>query len=164
MSLFKVALLQMTAHGWDQEANRTKGEAFCRQARAMGADLALFPEMWNVGYQFFSRPEEQPARAAQAISQDGPFIQHFCALAKELQMAIAITYLERWPGAPRNAVAIIDRHGAIRLTYAKVHTCDFGAEAALTPGDGRPDPDAAGCRELLDERVDPPFVRVDARR
>jgi predicted amidohydrolase len=50
-------------------------------------------------------------------------------------MAIAITYLERWPGAPRNSVSLIDRHGEIVMTYAKVHTCDFDLEAACTPGD-----------------------------
>jgi len=49
-------------------------------------------------------------------------------------MAIALTYLERWPGAPRNSVSLIDRSGEIMMTYAKVHTCDFDKEAALTPG------------------------------
>ncbi len=51
-------------------------------------------------------------------------------------MAIAVTYLERWPDAPRNTLSLIDRHGEVALTYAKVHTCDFSLEAALTPGDG----------------------------
>src|ERR1700730_4530215 len=53
-------------------------------------------------------------------------------------MAIAITYLENWNGAPRNSVSLIDRHGEIVLTYAKVHTCEFDHEAALTPGNGFP--------------------------
>jgi len=47
---FTVALLQMTASGNHIAANQAKGETFCRRARAMGADLALFPEMWSVGY------------------------------------------------------------------------------------------------------------------
>ena len=51
-------------------------------------------------------------------------------------MAIAITYLEEWPAAPRNSVSLIDRHGDLVFTYAKVHTCDFDVpEAATTPGD-----------------------------
>jgi predicted amidohydrolase len=50
-------------------------------------------------------------------------------------MAIALTYLEKWPGAPRNSMSIIDRHGRIILTYAKVHTCDVEKEVACTPGD-----------------------------
>jgi N-carbamoylputrescine amidase len=53
MSLVKIALLQMTACGNDQHANLVKGEAFCRRARKMGADIALFTEMWNIGYTFY---------------------------------------------------------------------------------------------------------------
>lgn len=30
-----------------------KGEEFCRRACTMGADIALFPEMWNIGYTSF---------------------------------------------------------------------------------------------------------------
>ena len=137
MSLIKIALLQMPACGTDQDANQAKGEAFCRRASEMGADIALFPEMWNIGYTFFdsAEPDAHAAWQAQAISQDGEFVRHFKALAKELEMAIALTYLERWPGAPRNSVSLIDRHGEIVMTYAKVHTCDFDKEAALTPGD-----------------------------
>jgi predicted amidohydrolase len=162
MSVIQIALLQMTACGNDQAANLAKGSEFCRRARAMGADLALFPEMWNIGYISFDLAPEGPSdlwrapsrwrndlpskawippdiRArwqAQAISRDDPFIIHFRVLAKELQMAIAITYLEQWPDAPRNTVSLIDRHGEMVLTYAKVHTCDFDyPEAACTPGD-----------------------------
>nr|WP_217155959.1 carbon-nitrogen hydrolase family protein [Sphaerobacter thermophilus] len=153
MPVLTVALLQMVASGTDQDANLRKGDAFCRRARAMGADIALFPEMWNIGYTPYpgcavnyhqvgaETPEQARARAAwqaQAIGPDDAFVVHFRELARELDMAIALTYLERWPGAPRNTVSLIDRHGEIVLTYAKVHTCDFGLEAALTPGDDFP--------------------------
>jgi len=161
MKPIQVALLQMTAHRNDQDANLSKGEVFCRQARAMGADIALFPEMWNLGYtrlappttgasdlwraperwQSGHTPDPVPLEArarwqAQAVSQSDPFVRHFQALARELKMAIALTYLERWPGAPRNVVSIIDRHGEILMTYAKAHTCDFDEmEACCTPGE-----------------------------
>ena len=137
MSLIEIALLQMTACGTDQDANLVKGETFCRQASEMGANIALFPEMWNIGYTFYD-PDQPGAREdweAQAIDQDGDFVTHFRDLARELKMAIALTYLERWPGAPRCSMSLIDRHGEIVMTYAKVHTCDFDKEAALTPGD-----------------------------
>jgi N-carbamoylputrescine amidase len=140
MKSIKVALLQMTSCGNDQGANLAKGDTFCRRARAMGADIALFPEMWSVGMTFFD-PKQEGARAqwqAQAISRDDSFITHFRNLARELKMAIALTYLEKWDGAPRNSVSLIDRHGEIVLTYAKVHTCEFDVECALTPGDGFP--------------------------
>jgi predicted amidohydrolase len=135
--VIKIALLQMTACSNDQDANLAKGEAFCRRARVMGADIALFPEMWNIGYTLYdlSQSNGRETWEAQAVGLDDHFVVHFKELARELNMAIAITYLERWPGAPRNSVSLIDRHGEIVMTYAKVHTCDFDLEAACTPGD-----------------------------
>jgi predicted amidohydrolase len=51
-------------------------------------------------------------------------------------MAIGVTYLQKWDGAPRNTLTVFDRHGKEVLTYAKVHTCDFANfEAATTPGE-----------------------------
>jgi predicted amidohydrolase len=139
MTNLNIALLQMVSAGSDQDTNFVKGEQFCRQAAAMGADIALFPEMWNIGYSVFD--PDQPGAfeqwAAQAIGPRDPFIVHFKALARELDMAIALTYLERWDGLPRNTMSLIDRHGEIVLTYAKVHTCDFAPDidGACTPGD-----------------------------
>jgi predicted amidohydrolase len=103
----------------------------------MGADLALFPEMWNIGYTFFdpAQPGERERWLAQAVGPGDDYLRHFQNLAQELDLAIAVTYLERWPGAPRNTVALINRHGQIVLTYAKIHTCDFDLECHLTPGD-----------------------------
>jgi predicted amidohydrolase len=140
LQTIKVALLQMTGCGSDKEANLAKGDAFCRRAHALGADIALFPEMWSVGMTFYDakREGDRERWQARAISRDDPFISHFRSLAEELNMAIALTYLEQWPGRPRNSVSLIDRHGEIVLTYAKVHTCEFDLEASLTPGDGFP--------------------------
>jgi predicted amidohydrolase len=162
MTNFQVALMQLAPCGNDPLANMEKGVAACRRAKAMGADLALFPEMWNIGYAAFQKDvfaeganvwrgalrwAQDPRNAreidalraewqAQAISQDSPFFIRFRDLARELDMAIAITYLQQWPIAPRNAVSVIDRHGEVVLTYAKVHTCDFDAmECSCTPGD-----------------------------
>jgi N-carbamoylputrescine amidase len=160
MEPLRIALLQMTPNVDNQDANLAKGEAFCRRARDVGADVALFPEMWNVGYTSFAPeatvetdlwkaperwrgdeafPDLREARErwqAQAIDTDGPFVSHFRVLARELRMAVALTYLQRWPGGPRNVVSLIDRRGELVFTYAKVHTCDFDPmEASCTPGD-----------------------------
>jgi len=163
MHELRIALLQMTSCGADQAANRDKGEQFVRRARMMGADIALFPEMWNVGYASFdgTRPNSgniwrSPSRwndgrkpasdidpdvrrrwQEQAIERNSSFVEHFRELARELDMAIGLTYLERWEDSPRNSMSLIDRHGEIVMTYAKVHTCDFDEpEASTTPGDG----------------------------
>jgi predicted amidohydrolase len=137
MSTLKVALLQLLSAGYDQASNQAKGEKYCRQARQMGADIALFPEMWNIGYQLPDslQPDQVEFWQQHAIDRHSDFVISFCNLARELDLAIGLTYLEQWAGPPRNTLSLIDRHGQICLTYAKVHTCDFDKEAALTPGD-----------------------------
>lgn len=135
MSFFKVALLQLVQSGI-QNDNLEKGIKFCEEAKKMGADIAVFPEMWNIGYSFPEDEVEFEEWKQKAINLDDDFLVAFKNLAKSLNMAIAITYLEKWPSLPRNTVTIIDRHGECILTYAKVHTCDFSIEALCTPGDG----------------------------
>lgn len=98
----------------------------------MGADIALFPEMWSNGYYIPGNIEETKA---DAVPADGEFVNAFSALAKELQMAIGITFLESYEPLPRNTFCLFDRFGDRALTYAKVHTCDFGDECRLGAGD-----------------------------
>ncbi len=126
-----IALLQLLP-GADPEEQTAIGERACREAKALGADIALFPEMWSCGYTI---PEDRMLLTELSVSRDGPFVRHFGRLAQELDMAVGITYLERFDPAPRNTLTLFDRHGNEVFTYAKVHTCDFGDEARLTPGD-----------------------------
>ncbi len=132
MKLLKIALLQIAPTG-DLFGNLQKGMEACRRAAEQGADIALFPEMWSNGYNIYDRAESEWTQ--EAIAADSEFITAFGALAKELQLAIGITYLGRCATGPRNSFALFDRHGVRVLEYAKVHTCDFSVERALTPGD-----------------------------
>jgi predicted amidohydrolase len=64
------------------------------------------------------------------------YITQFKKLAREQNMAISATFLEKHEPSPRNSLAVIDRHGNIVLLYAKVHTCVFdSAESQLTAGE-----------------------------
>lgn len=133
----KVGLMQALPAGSNQERNWEIAERHCRQAACQNVDLILMPEMWNIGYQGIANfaGEQISKWQSQAIATNGPWVQRFRDLARELNIAIAVTYLEAWPEKPRNTISLINRHGDIVLTYAKVHTCDFAFEAALTPGD-----------------------------
>ncbi len=50
MNDFKVALLQINATS-NIEENLKKGIAYCKKAKEMGADIAVFPEMFSNGYE-----------------------------------------------------------------------------------------------------------------
>lgn len=132
MKRLKIALLQLTPCG-SLDNNLEKGIQSCRQAKKMEADIALFPEMWSCGYDIYSRPVYEWME--DAVSADSSFVDSFRYLAEELDMAIGITLLEKYKDGARNTLILFDRHGGKKLTYAKVHTCDFSVERNLTPGE-----------------------------
>lgn len=131
MKNLKIALLQLMP-GNSLEENLAKGADACKKAKKMGADIALFPEMWSSGYKISENIEELKT---DAVSSDSDFVCSFDELAKKLGMAIGITFLEAFEPLPRNTLCLFDRFGSRVLTYAKVHTCDFGDECRLTAGD-----------------------------
>lgn len=131
INAIRVALLQIAPTG-TLEGNLAKGLDWLRQAKELGADIALFPEMWSCGYQI---PEDIEELKALAIDKNGASVSEYKKLAKELNMAVGVTFLETCEPRPRNTICLIDRFGNEAYTYAKVHTCDFGDECRLTPGE-----------------------------
>ena len=141
--VFNIALLQLNPTE-TTENNMLKGIEYCKKAKEMGADIAVFPEMWNTGYEMLFKgdlknqdniPQENVEKwNSKAIKNDNEFINQYINLAKEIEMAIAITYLEKTEQKPRNTVVIIDRKGKIILKYSKIHTVDSKMEAFTEPG------------------------------
>ena len=130
----KIAFLQLQPAG-SIEDNMEKGVKACREAKEKGADIALFPEMWSTGYVF---PHDKKWLEQNSASLDSEYVKRFSALAAELDMAIAVTLLEKNEPKPRNTVCLFDRHGKLVYRYSKVHICDFGEdddEGILDAGD-----------------------------
>ncbi len=126
---FKVALLQIPSFGDDQGKNVAKGVQACREAKALRADLAVFPELWSIGATPSPLdPEGRRHWIAFAIDQKSSFFQTFAALARDQEMNIAITYLEAHQPLPRNTVSILNSRGEVVLNYSKVFICDFGKD------------------------------------
>ena len=132
MSMLKIALLQIAPCN-NLADNLEKGIKCCKRAKELGADIALFPEMWSNGYNIYDRPVDEWKK--EAISIDSDFIGTFRTLAEQLNMAIGITLLEKHENAPRNSFVLFDRYGELKFVYAKVHTCDFDVERNLTAGE-----------------------------
>ncbi len=120
----KIAFLQLTPAATIED-NLEKGIKACREAKVGGADIALFPEMWSSGYVF---PHNREWLEQNAVSLDSQYVTRFSEIAAELDMAVAITLLERHEPKPRNTVCLFDRHGKLVYRYAKVHLCAFGED------------------------------------
>ena len=127
----RIALLQLLPE--DHPAGQLKkGKEACIKAKEMGADIALFPEMWSDGY---ALPQDKAALESFAVSCDGEFVRGFGELAREIQMAIGITFLEKHVPKPLNSVILFDRNGNEQLHYSKVHICEFDEERMLSQGE-----------------------------
>lgn len=127
----KIALLQILP-GDSLEKQFKIGKAACEKAKAMDADIALFPEMWSDGYFI---PQDEAAIKKLAIAADSDFLQKFGELAAKLQMAVGITFLEKHEPKPLNSVILFDRNGKEILHYSKVHICEFDLEKMLSSGE-----------------------------
>ena len=142
-NVFNIALLQLNPTE-TMENNMLKGIEYCKKAKEIGADIAVFPEMWNTGYEmlFEGDLKDQDSISkekidkwnSKAIKDDNEFIIQYIKLAKELEIAVAITYLEKTEQKPKNTVIIIDKSGNIILKYSKIHTVDSKMEAYTEPG------------------------------
>lgn len=123
----KIALLQILPCE-NQNDNLKKGIEYCIKAKKENPDIILFPEMYNCGYKFDDL-------SISAINKNDDFILKFKELAKQLNLAIGITYLLNDNNKYKNTITLFDRFGEEVYTYSKVHTCDFGDEKVLTRGD-----------------------------
>ena len=145
MSNVKIAIIQERQIINNLDVSLKVGLKKCEEAKALGADLVLFPEMWSIGYQPpFESAWDDPNEKGHdkeivkwnslAIDDDSKYICEFKKQAKKLKIAIAITYLKKTKGKPENAVSIIDSNGKVILNYSKVHTCPFSMESFLNAG------------------------------
>ncbi len=127
----KIAFLQLLPRK-DAKEQFEKGKAACEKAKQLGADIALFPEMWSDGYYL---PQNEAEISSLAVGTNSGFIAGFCDLAKKLELAVGITFLEAHDPKPLNSFILFDRNGKEVLHYSKVHICAFDLEKVLSPGD-----------------------------
>ena len=130
---FKVAILQLDTIN-DSDKSLIKGIEACKKAKKLGADIAVFPEMWNIGYEMPTNENQINKWMSKAIAENESYLLSFKNLALELNMAIGITFLERTDDLPKNSIIIFDRFGNKILKYSKVHTVDFKMEKFTKPG------------------------------
>lgn len=167
-STVKVAAIQCSSDLGDVESNRKKLTALVRQAASNGAKIIVLPETAITGYlsqdlrtnwhvlgspldaAFLGR---DPSTAAETVP--GPSTEHFCSLAKELNIYLTIPLLERvgelpiaqnddadsptaTDGSQRkyfNTVCLANPAGKLVAQYRKLNPWPYPEKSWATPGD-----------------------------
>lgn len=135
MRKVSVAATQM-ACGWDVGANIAKAEALVREAASKGANIILLQELFERNY--FCQKQIPDYLAFATHTENNPAVQHFQAIAKELNVVLPISFYEQAGQTLFNTVAVIDADGSVLGIYRKSHIPDgpgYSEKYYFSPGD-----------------------------
>jgi N-carbamoylputrescine amidase len=118
MTVVRAAITQTTWTG-DKESMIAKHEQFARSAAADGAQVICFQELFYGPYFGITEDKKYYSFAEPA---DGPIVQRFAKLAKELNMVMVLPiYEEDMTGVYYNTAVLVDADGTILGKYRKTH-------------------------------------------
>ena len=130
-----LAAVQCTLSG-AVEANVAKVEALVREAARRGATVILPPELFEGPY-FCSKESDEFFAWARPV-EGHPTLARFSALARELRVAIPVSFFEKAGPAHYNSVAMVDADGTVLGIYRKSHIPDgpgYEEKFYFRPGD-----------------------------
>ncbi|CAH1213282.1 N-carbamoyl-D-amino acid hydrolase [Paenibacillus auburnensis] len=135
MRKVKVAATQMSCSG-DIDENIRKAEVLVREAAAQGAQIILLQELFETPY--FCQKEKSDYYAYATELEHNKAVNHFKAIAKELQVVLPISFYEKKNYARYNSLAVIDADGTVMGKYRKSHIPDgpgYEEKFYFNPGD-----------------------------
>ncbi len=118
MTEVRVAITQT---GWtgDKASMLDRHERFARDAAAQGAQAICFQELFYGPYFGIT---QDAAYYDYAEPADGPIVQRFAALAKELGLVTVLPIYEKeMTGVYYNSAVLVDADGSVLGTYRKHH-------------------------------------------
>jgi N-carbamoylputrescine amidase len=130
-----VAATQMSC-SWDLEANLECANALVREAASRGAQVILIQELFETPY-FCIEQDFKHLKLASSV-EDNRAVQHMCALAKELQVVLPVSFFEKSGLAYFNSMAMVDADGSILGVYRKTHipnAIGYQEKQYFSPGD-----------------------------
>jgi N-carbamoylputrescine amidase len=130
-----VAAIQC-ALGGSRDENVTRVLGWVRKAAERGAQIVLPPELFEGPY--FCRVEKAEFFDGSAPALGHPTIDAFSKLARELGVAIPVSFFERAGQQYYNSVAVVDADGAVLGIYRKSHIPDgpgYEEKFYFRPGD-----------------------------
>ena len=135
MTELSVAALQMAMVD-DIDVNIATAERLVREAAAQGARIILIPELFEGPYFCKDQLPENLDRARPLAEH--PTIEHFAAIAKELDVVLPLSVYERAGQVLFNTVVIVDGDGTTLGYYRKSHIPDgpgYTEKYYFSPGD-----------------------------
>lgn len=123
----KVAAVQLDCTCADIEKNTQKIIDYIGEAKALGADMVLFPEIANTGYVLSNIKNL-------SYSLDDENFKRIALAAKKEQIHVICGVSERDDTLLYNTLAVMDKEGTLVQTYRKTHLF-HGEEVYYTPGD-----------------------------
>ena len=131
----RLGLVQMRCSE-DPADNRARAADGVREAAAQGAQLVCLPELFGSRY-FCQTEDTELFELAEAVP--GPTTEAFADLARELDIAIALSLFERRAaGLYHNTSALVDGERGYVGKYRKMHIPDdprYYEKFYFTPGD-----------------------------
>ena len=129
-----VAAVQMQMSASVRE-NIDKADKLVREAAGRGAQIILLPELFERPY-FCQERQYDFYDYATAVA-DNPAVRHFQPIAKELAVAMPISFYEKDGTRLFNSIAMLDADGSVLGVYRKTHIPDdhyYQEKFYFTPG------------------------------
>ncbi|MDP1831766.1 MAG: nitrilase-related carbon-nitrogen hydrolase [Geothrix sp.] len=156
----RVALIQQATLWQDPATNLARARGFVAQAAGAGARVAVFPELFTLGFTMAPEP------FAEALP--GPTTEALAALSREFGLYLVGSAVETHAPHPRNAAFVTAPDGSLVAIYRKLHPFSYGeenrhytggTECPLFEVDGIP----CGLQICYDLRFPEPFRALAAR-
>jgi N-carbamoylputrescine amidase len=135
MRKVQVAATQMSC-SCNVDENIAKAESLVRNAADKGAQIILLQELFETPY--FCQKEKSDYYVYATELEQNRAINHFKALAKELQVVLPISFYEKKNYARYNSLAVINADGEVLGKYRKSHIPDgpgYEEKFYFNPGD-----------------------------
>ncbi len=119
----------------DVNENIAKADKLVREAAEKGANVILLPELFERPY--FCQERRYDYYEYATPLESNPAVNHFKEVAKELGVAMPISFYEKDVTVLYNSIAMIDADGSILGVYRKTHIPDdhfYQEKFYFTPG------------------------------